>query len=160
VRVLTLNIFGRRAGWEDRRLRLIDGLRDLRPDVVTFQEAIKTEGYDHVIDLLGTDYKVFHQLCRTADGCGASIASRWRFSVALEADLHVSDRVDPAGWIGSLVVAELAVPEPIGQLFLVHHKPTWQSGLELERELQAVRSARLIEQLLDGSERHVVVAGD
>ena len=155
-----MNIFGRRAGWADRRLRLIGGLRDLSPHVVTFQEAIKTEDYDQVVDLLGPDYQVFHQLGRASDGCGASIASRWPFEVALEADLHVTDRVDPAGWIGSLVVVEVAVPEPIGPVLVVHHKPTWQSGMELERELQAVASARLVEELLDGTDRHVVVAGD
>jgi endonuclease/exonuclease/phosphatase family metal-dependent hydrolase len=160
MRILTMNIFAQHADWEARRRVLIHGLRELSPDVVMFQEAIKTEEYDQVADLLGSDYHVFHQLGRSADGCGASIASRWPLEVVHEADLHVTDRVDPAGWIGSLAVVEIAVPEPIGDVLLVHHKPTWQSGTELERELQAVASARLVEELLDGGDRHVVLAGD
>jgi endonuclease/exonuclease/phosphatase family metal-dependent hydrolase len=42
----------------------------------------------------------------------------------------------------------------------VHHKPTWQSGAERERERQAVASARIVEEILDGSDGHVVLAGD
>lgn len=160
VRVLTMNLFAQQADWEARRSVLLAGLRDLKPDVVTFQEAVKTEGYDQVADILGPDYQVFHQSGRSADGCGASIASRWPFEVLGEADLHVTDRVDPTGWIGSVAMAQVSAPEPIGPIVLVHHKPTWQSGVELERELQAVASARLVEELLDGAEKHVVVAGD
>jgi endonuclease/exonuclease/phosphatase family metal-dependent hydrolase len=54
----------------------------------------------------------------------------------------------------------IAAPEPMGSVLLVHHKPTWQSRVERERELQAVRSARIVEEILGGEERHVVLAGD
>jgi exonuclease III len=157
VRILTLNILGESAR-DERRAALEGGLRTLNPDVVTFQEAVVTSEYDQVADLLGPDYRIFHQAGRSAGGCGASIASRWPLEVVREADLHVTDRVDPTRWIGSLAVVQIDVPEPIGRLLLVHHKPTWQSGMELERELQAVASARIVEEILDGAERHVVVA--
>jgi endonuclease/exonuclease/phosphatase family metal-dependent hydrolase len=160
IRILTMNILGRQARWPDRRAVLIQGLRDLNPDIVTFQEAIKVEEYDQVADVLGPDYHVFHQSGRSEDGCGASIASRWPLEVVREADLHVTHRVGAPAWIGSVAVVESAAPEPIGPILVVHHKPSWQSGFELERELQAVASARLVEELVDGADRHVVVAGD
>jgi hypothetical protein len=72
--------------------------------------------------------------------------------------LQISEHLYTSGWIGSLTVVEIDVPEPIGPVLLVHHKSTWQSGVELERELQAVASARIVEELLDGAERHVVLA--
>lgn len=111
VRVLTMNLFAQRADWTARRSVLMVGLQELRPDIVAFQEALKNERYDQVVDVLGTDYHVFHQSGRSADGCGASVASRWSLEVLREADLHVTDRVDPAGWIGSVAVTEIAVPK-------------------------------------------------
>jgi endonuclease/exonuclease/phosphatase family metal-dependent hydrolase len=72
----------------------------------------------------------------------------------------MTDRLYASGWIGSLAVVEIAAPEPVGPVLVVHHKPTWQSGVERERELQAVASARIVEEILEGAERHVVLAGD
>jgi hypothetical protein len=76
VRVATLNLWGRAGAWTDRRSVLIDGFRDLRADLVAFQESIKTDGYDQVADLLGADFEVLHQRARAPDGMGVSIASR------------------------------------------------------------------------------------
>lgn len=160
MRVLTMNIFGRHRGWPDRRRVLVAGLRDLSPDVVAFQESIKTHSYDQVVDLLGPNYHVLHQVGRSEDGVGASIASRWPFDVVREVDLHVAGGGDPTGWIGSLVLVQIDVPEPIGPVLLAHHKPTWQSNMERVRELQAIASARVIDDVLNGIERHVVVVGD
>ena len=60
VRVLTLNLWGLQGAWDERRAILADGLRGLRPDVVSFQEAIVGDGYDQVADLLGRGYHVAH----------------------------------------------------------------------------------------------------
>lgn len=155
-----MNIFGHHQGWDARRLVLASGLRRLDPDVVSFQEAIKTDSYDQVAELLGPSYYLFHQRGRSEDGGGASIASRWRLEIIREADLQMSKGLYASGWIGSLAVVQVAAPEPIGPVLLVHHKPTWQSGVESERELQAVASARIVEEILDGTDRHVVLAGD
>jgi hypothetical protein len=46
VRVATLNVWGWRRVWEERRRVLFEGLRELRPDLVAFQDAVVTEGYD------------------------------------------------------------------------------------------------------------------
>ena len=161
VRVATLNLWGRHGAWAERRSMLIGGFRELRPDLVAFQEAIVSDGYDQVADLLGHGFHVFHQAGRSGDGTGASIASHWPLGEVREATLHVTPRVDPAhGWIGSVAIAEVFAPDPVGPLLFVHHKPSWQRGYEVERELQAVAAARFVEELVDQRSVHVVLAGD
>ncbi len=161
MRVLTLNLWCQHGQWIERRSILRDGLRTLQPDLITFQESIKRDDYDQVVDLLGSDYSVVHQRGRGVDGSGASIASRWPVADLHEADLHVTSRIDPTvGWIGSVAVAEIHVPDPIGSLLLVHHKPSWQWGFERERELQAVAAAQLVETMVGHRHIHVVLAGD
>jgi len=157
---MTLNVFSHHRDWPGRRRVLAAGLRELSPDVVAFQEVFASDGYDQVGELLGSAYHVFHQRGRDERGGGASIASRWALEVVREAEIQFDKRLYKSGWIGSLAVVEIRVPEPIGPVLLVHHKPTWQSGAELERERQAVASARMVEELLDGAKRHVVLAGD
>jgi endonuclease/exonuclease/phosphatase family metal-dependent hydrolase len=61
MRVVTQNLWGIRGDWEARRAVLIDGFRELEPDIVAFIEAIKTDEYDQVVDLLGPEYQVAHQ---------------------------------------------------------------------------------------------------
>jgi endonuclease/exonuclease/phosphatase family metal-dependent hydrolase len=160
MRILTLNLFGHHRDWPTRRRVVVDGLRRLDPDVAVFQEAIVREGHDQVADILGTDHEVHHQPGRSEDGSGASIASRWPMRLVRQANLHFTDAGDPTGWIGSLAIVEVDAPPPMGPVLVVHHKPTWQSHAEAERERQALRSARIVEELLDGADRHVVLAGD
>ncbi len=89
VRVITLNLWGRSGAWSDRRSVLIEGLRELRPDLVAFQEPVKTDSYDQVLDLVGQDFHVVHHnagLVGDADHHGASIASRWPLGKVREVD--------------------------------------------------------------------------
>ncbi len=63
---------------------LINGFRELHPDLVALQEPIKTNDYDQVVDLLGPDFYVVHHnagLVGEGDHHGASIASRRRTQV-------------------------------------------------------------------------------
>jgi hypothetical protein len=99
VRVATLNLWGRRGEWNERRRVLVEGFRKLRPDLVAFQEAVVGDGYDQVTDILGPDYHVAHQTEREAcrggdieDGQGISIASRWPLGDVREPDLNVTPR--------------------------------------------------------------------
>jgi endonuclease/exonuclease/phosphatase family metal-dependent hydrolase len=157
VRVATLNLWGRRGAWDERRSVLVDGLRQLQPDIVTFQEAAVIDRYDQVADLLGASYHLAHQACRETDGTGLSIASRWEVGEVWEETLHVTPRVDPS----EIAVAEILAPAPLGTLLFAHHNPSWQLGFEHERELQAVAASRLLEDLLGEREvSHVVLAGD
>jgi len=120
VRVATLNLWGRRGAWAERRAVLIDGFRELRPDLVAFQEAVKSKEYDQVVDLLGPDLHVAHQADReghipdgTEDGQGVSIASRWPMGEAREVDLNVASRT--GGFAHTIVLAEILAPEPLGR---------------------------------------------
>jgi endonuclease/exonuclease/phosphatase family metal-dependent hydrolase len=146
------------AAWRDRRAVLADGLRALEPDLVAFQEAIHHDDYDQVPDLLGPGYHVAHQTRREADGSGVSIASRWPLAEVREVDLQVSPRT--AGFPSVALAAEVQAPPPIGPVLFVNHKPNFELALEHERELQAVTTATLLEQLAADREVHVVVAGD
>jgi endonuclease/exonuclease/phosphatase family metal-dependent hydrolase len=81
VRVLTLNLWGRGGDWPSRRRVLRDGLRELSPDLIAFQEAFKLGDEDSVAEILGADYHVHHQATGLlGDGNCAAVASRWRWS--------------------------------------------------------------------------------
>jgi endonuclease/exonuclease/phosphatase family metal-dependent hydrolase len=160
LRVLTLNLLSPdHADWERRRPVLRDGLRALRPDLVAFQETVWGTGDDQVADLLGPGYQVARHSGRSADGVGAALASRWPLGTVREVGLQVSGRTASMVWAAA-VVAEVKAPPPLGPLLFVHHKPSWQYGYERERELQAVTSARFVEELVADRDLQVVLAGD
>jgi endonuclease/exonuclease/phosphatase family metal-dependent hydrolase len=158
MRVVTQNLWGVRGDWDARRSVLIDGFRRLRSDVVAFIEAIKTDEYDQVVDLLGPEYHVAHQTEREPDGQGASIASRWPIGEVHEVDLDVTPRT--ADFACTTLVAEILAPEPLSPLVVANHVPNWQVDFEHERELQALAAARFLEKLADARDGHVVLAGD
>ena len=140
---------------------LADGLLGLGPDIVALQEAVTGDGRDQAADVLGPGYRVVHQsVGLVGDGNhGASIASRWPLGEVREADLHLTPRtVDyPCGTLA----VEVLAPEPVGPLLFVAHGPSHQPSSELERELQSVAAARLIEEMVgQRGTRHVVMAGD
>jgi endonuclease/exonuclease/phosphatase family metal-dependent hydrolase len=158
LRVLTHNLWGCRGEWDARREVLISGLRELRPDLIAFQEAVVTPAYDQVRDLLGADLHVVHQQRHEPDGQGISIASRWPIRAVHELDLQVTPRT--ADFACAAVMTEIDAPEPYGPLVFVNHLPNWQLSFERERELQAVITARAIEDLVGQQDRHVVLVGD
>jgi endonuclease/exonuclease/phosphatase family metal-dependent hydrolase len=158
MRVVTQNLWGVRGDWDARRSILIDGFRRLRPDVVAFIEAIKTDEYDQVVDLLGPEYQVAHQTKREPDGQGASIASRWPIGEVHEVDLDVTPRT--ADFACTTLVAEIHAPEPFSPLSVANHVPNWQVDFEHEREHQALAAARFLEKLADARGGHIVLAGD
>jgi endonuclease/exonuclease/phosphatase family metal-dependent hydrolase len=165
LRVLTLNLFGRRADWPKRREVIRAGLRALRPDLIAFVESIKTSEYDQALELLGPDYHLAHQAEREAPappdveaGQGLTIASRWPINEWHELDLQVTPRT--ADFACGALVAQIDVPGPIGRILFVLHVPSWKLDLEYERELQAVVVARRIEELRGPDELPVVLTGD
>jgi endonuclease/exonuclease/phosphatase family metal-dependent hydrolase len=158
LRVATLNIWGRHGDWPRRREVLRTGLAALRPDLIALQETILLDGYDQVPDILGPDLHVVHQDRRSPDGTGCSIAARMPPRAVHQIDLGVTDRVDPTDFVGRATAAEFDTAT--GPVLFVNHKPNWQLPLERERELQAVRTARAIEDLVAGRRMHVIVVGD
>jgi endonuclease/exonuclease/phosphatase family metal-dependent hydrolase len=131
IRVATQNIWQFHDAWEARRPVLIDGLRELAPDLVALQEALAEQPRD----LLGTD---FHY-ARHRD---VAIASRW-----------------PIGDVRELESATIAaeIDAPIGRLVFVNHCPSYELDRELDRERQAVAAARLVEEMRP---EHAILAGD
>jgi endonuclease/exonuclease/phosphatase family metal-dependent hydrolase len=160
LRVLTLNHWGMGGAWTDRRPVLIDGLRELAPDLIAFQEAVKTDDHDTAADLVGPTFHVYHQTTGRLPGDGncAAIASRWPIGTVREVDQQLTPRT--ADFPATTLIAEIDVPEPIGPLLFVNHLPSWKPQLELERELQTVAAIRSIEAIVDRRPLHVVLAGD
>lgn len=153
MRVLTINVFSHHRYWSRRRRVLALGMGELVPDLVAFQEAVVTDQGDAVTEILGPEYHLLHQRGRSDDGGGASIASRWPIELVREAEIQFDRSLYRSCWIGSVAVVRIDVPEPIGPVLFVHHKPTWQSGAERERERQALATARLVEEIVAGRER-------
>jgi endonuclease/exonuclease/phosphatase family metal-dependent hydrolase len=158
IRVATLNLWGQSGPWDQRRQVLIDGLREIQPDLVAFQESIKTDEYDQVADLLTSDFQVIHQKNRQTNGSGISIASRWPVEDVQEVDLHVTPRTGVFSC--AALMAEIRFPDPIGPLLFVNHFPNWELDFELERELQAVVAAKFIEERVAQRNMHIVLVGD
>ena len=159
LRVLTLNHWGVGGDWPRRREVIRGGLRDLRPDLIAFQEAFKDGERDSVAELTGSDYHVFHQETGLlGDGNCAAIASRWPPAHVHELDQQLTSRT--GAFPATTLIAEIEAPGPVGPLLFVNHLPSWEPQLELERELQTVAAARRIEELVVERPRHVVLAGD
>lgn len=158
MRILTINLWQRHGAWADRRSVLIDGIHRIQPDLVGFAESVRTDDYDQTADLLGPEFVVAHSKARGPDGMGISIGSRWPLAEVHELDLNVTPRT--AGFPTATLAAEIDIPGPIGPLLFVNHFPNWQLNLEYERELQAVATARFVEQRVSRKPQQVVMVGD
>jgi endonuclease/exonuclease/phosphatase family metal-dependent hydrolase len=181
VRVLTQNLFGRRADWPARRSVLVRGITELHPDVIAFQESIVNSEYDQIRDMLGDAFHIAHSQTRdhatlgdafhiahsqtrdhatpdgdVEEGQGISIASRYPIANVHELELHVSPRT--ADFACTTMIAEIAAP--IGNLLFVHHLPSWKTNMEYEREEQTVLVARWVEERVAREPMHVILAGD
>jgi endonuclease/exonuclease/phosphatase family metal-dependent hydrolase len=157
IRVLTLNLWGLGGSWPDRRVVLAAGLRELRPDVVAFQEAFKTDERDTVAEVVPPELHVVHQTTGLlGDGNGAAIASRWPILEVRELDQQLTPRT--GDFPATTLVAE--IDAPVGPLLFVNHLPSWKPQLEHERELQTAAAARCVEEIVARGPMHVVLAGD
>jgi endonuclease/exonuclease/phosphatase family metal-dependent hydrolase len=152
-----MNVWALSGDWDARRRVLASGLAVLEPDVVALQETILTDDVDQVADILGDGYHVVHQGARAADGMGISTASRWPIRTVHEIDLNVTERTAESVFPCAALAAEIDAPDPIGRMLLVNHFPNPGLDFEFERELQAVATARVVEDLAD---RQVVLVGD
>jgi hypothetical protein len=158
LRVLTFNLWQRYGAWADRRRVLVDHLRAVQADLIGFAESVKTTDYDQTSDLLGPEFIVVHSKARDANGMGISIASRWPVLETKELDLNVSART--AGFPATTLAPEIDTPATIGPLLFINHFPNWQLNMEYERELQAVTTARFLEERIGRKSQHIVMVGD
>jgi endonuclease/exonuclease/phosphatase family metal-dependent hydrolase len=134
------------AEWPRRREVIRAGLAELDPDVLAVQE---------VAEDLSDRPGAWHSQ-RSPDGVGAALYSRWPITGVQELDLRLTTRVD-LPWCAT-VVAE--IDAPFGPLLVAHHKPTYQYGYAVERELQSVAAARFIEKIAWDRDVHVILTGD
>ena len=159
MRVLTLNLWAMGGDWSKRRTVLADGLRELQPELVAFQEAFKTPERDTVAEIVSADYHVYHQTTGLlGDGNCAAIASRWPLVNVEEVDQQVTARA--ADFPVTTLIAEIDAPGAVGPLLFVNHLPSWKPQLELERELQTLAAASRVEEVVASRPMHVVLAGD
>ena len=159
MRVLTLNLWAHGGDWPSRRSALLAGLDEFRPDLVAFQESIKTADYDQAAELLGPDFHLAHQSIALGDGAHRiAMGSRWPLEDVRELDLHLTART--GDFPCATLAVELQAPDGIGRLLFVNHLPSYEQDFELEREVQTVAAARFVEEAIGSRAIHVVVAGD
>lgn len=158
MRVVTQNLLGHHLDWPRRRPAVTSWFRRLEPDVVTLQETVATGDYDQATEVLGDGFHVTHHPLREPDGSGITIASRWPIGAVRELDLQASPRT--ADFCATAQIADIHWPFSDVPLLLVNHKPSWATGLEYERGRQAVLTAGFVEELVERTGQHVIVAGD
>ena len=156
VRVVAQNVWARFGDWPARRAVLREGLQRAAPDLVAFVEAVKTDDYDLVEDLLGPGYEIVYESRLDRQGVGIALASRWPIRRVTEIDLRVTDRT--ANLDDATLAAE--IDAPFGPLLFLAANPKWEMGYERERELQALAAARFAEHHAREHGGHVVIAGD
>ncbi len=161
LRVATFNVLSPLlADWQRRKKAVAEQLRAADADIIALQEVDAGENREQgIADLLGPGRHVAWHSRTTPDGVGLALASRWPFGKIHEHSLGVTDRASAFPW-SAVVVAEIRAPQPLGTVHVAHHKPVFQLDYEHERELQAVETARFIEEVLGDRAEHAVVVGD
>lgn len=160
-RVLTYNLLSFDHADGGRRQDVVRrGLAGLDLDVVALQEVTRDQDRDQARELLGPDWTIFAHPSRPADPVGACLATRWPAGEPRDLDLQLAPEIGGLPWAAAQAV-EISLPEPVGSVLVVHHKPNWQLTAEVVRERQATATARWIEELiLDRPELPVLVLGD
>ncbi|WP_203137167.1 endonuclease/exonuclease/phosphatase family protein [Microbacterium sp. JZ31] len=158
IRIYTHNIYARRADWARRRMLLVEGIAQLRPDVVLFQEEVLTADVDQTADILGPAWHIVHSRRRSEqERSGISIASRWPVRDVEEIDLTAGGPpIDEFAWAALLVTLD----SPFGPVRVVNHFPDAAADREAERERQAVIVERRLRQLEAEAEMPTVLGGD
>jgi endonuclease/exonuclease/phosphatase family metal-dependent hydrolase len=157
LRCATLNVYGpANPDWDRRHAIIRSALRRLDADVLALQE-VPTDP-DFLEDLVGPGYHFSSFSTAAGDGVAGTLATRWPQQEVEELDLRAFERSRPTlPWCAAMLVE---VRTPLGQLLVAHHKPSWPFPYELEREAQAVATARALEQRIGERDVHAVVLGD
>ena len=163
LRVLTMNVFGFSSRYDERQRLLRDGIAKLDPDMMSFQEA----GYDgirhQVADMLrGLGYHIIHQFDDHQPNLpgiiGNCLASRWPLKLVEVLSLQVTPRAKLP--LYAAVAARVSVSSPVGPMLFVGATTSWEFHCELERELQAVAIAKLVQRHADRKAFPTIIAGD
>lgn len=133
LRVLTLNVWNV-DGEPERQQLLCDGVAALEPDLVSFQEVVRTPEYDQLAALVaGTELTGVHQLDVAPESSGGTaLASRWAPTSVEYARLPgASGEPDHA----NALAAVIPLPNGLEMLFLAV-KPTWRLDGEADRQAE------------------------
>ncbi|MDR2378570.1 MAG: endonuclease/exonuclease/phosphatase family protein [Bifidobacteriaceae bacterium] len=154
VRVLTLNVWNT-DGPPQRRQALPGAIAALNPDLISFQEVVKTTDYDQLADLLSeTDLIGFHDSdVLEAPSIGTALASRWPPAAVVGSLLPGPPEFPPC----NLLAAAVALPIGV-ELTFIAVKPYPPLNGEQHRLRQAVYLAQIAEALARPAP--TVVAGD
>ena len=143
VRVLTINLWALGGDWSRRRKALSSGIVSVRPDLVAFAEAVKSELQDTAAELVGPGFHLAYQTKNLMDdGICAAVASRWPLGDVHELDQRITSRT--LDYRAATLIVEVEAPPSIGPILFVNHNPSWRYELEFERERQAVVAARQV----------------
>jgi endonuclease/exonuclease/phosphatase family metal-dependent hydrolase len=158
LRVVTYNVYGpANPDWERRHTLIRSTLHDLGADVVALQE-VPVDDQLFLEDLLGPGYHFGSFSHASDDGVAGTLATRWPQRHVAELDLRINERARATlPWSAALIVE---VDTPLGPVVVAHHKPSWPFPFELEREAQAVMTARALEEHIGDRDVHAVVLGD
>jgi endonuclease/exonuclease/phosphatase family metal-dependent hydrolase len=146
VRVLAMNVWN--LAGDSRRTDLIRSeIERIAPDLIAFEEVIKTPERDQLEELLhGTGLHGTHQLDVMASSPpwvdhygGSAIATRWPHRVAEVIDPRMSDAMD-VPW--ATMAVTVPIPE-VGDLLFISASTSWRLESESARERQAVALANL-----------------
>jgi endonuclease/exonuclease/phosphatase family metal-dependent hydrolase len=161
LRLLTYNVLSLgHADGAKRQEVARRGLVELAPDVVALQEVTRAGDHDQARELLGSGWTIVEHPSEPLDPVGACLATRWPAGRQAALGLHEIPGAEGLPWAG-VVAVEVVLPEPLGTVLVVHHKPNWQLTAEVVREQQALAAARWIEDLVtDRSDLPVVLLGD
>jgi endonuclease/exonuclease/phosphatase family metal-dependent hydrolase len=154
---MTMNAYGPgNPDWARRHRLLGDAIRELDPDIVALQEVpLDLDG--DLGRILGRGYYLT-PFSETGDGVGGAVATRWPHRFLGEIDLRITQRArDTLPWCAAVFVE---VDTPVGAVIVAHHKPSWPSSFEVERERQAVMVGRALEDHVGSRDVHAVVLGD
>jgi endonuclease/exonuclease/phosphatase family metal-dependent hydrolase len=161
IRVLTFNV--RNTQGPPKRLALINReLQRISPDVVAFQEVVRSEENDSLEQLLeGLGLHGVHQADLqfvpppfAAEFGGTALASRWPCQIAEAVDMRFADAPD-IPW--ATLAAIIDLPE-VGPFLFIATTAAWRAEASAARERQAVTLADL--DARHRQELPSVIAGD
>ena len=134
LRLLTYNVLSLDHADGPRRQEVVRrGLLDLAPDIVALQEVTHDDDHDQARELLGPGWTIVAHPSEPPDPVGACLATRWPVGRHTALGLQEIPGAEGLPWAAAVAV-EVVLPEPLGTVLVVHHKPNWQLTAEVVRE--------------------------
>lgn len=157
LKVLTLNLWNRSGPYEDRKDRIRGWVRDLEPDVIGFQEAMRGDGFDQVPELLdGLPYETEFGRASLWGSMefGNAIASRWPITDREVIELPVLDSNE------TRCAVSVTIDAPFGEVSFTCTHLNWKLHHGIVREAQVVPLCEMVLRRRPRGGFPPIVAGD